>query len=775
MQSAIISNEQAAHDIFNQYFGDSDTTSGAEIPPNFKATQENKKVKISLEDEEIIKMATAASNGLKFNQLWSGDISGYKSHSEADLALCQILAFWSGNNPDQIDRLFRQSGLYRHKWDENRGSQTYGEKTIVKAIKRTTETYDTKGVNPDAGYNENVYFSNDSALFWNKKTKDGIVHVKLANFSAKICREVILDDGKEKTIHLEMAATLRERKYEFQIPASRFHPMNWPTEVLGAMAIVEPGQALKDRTRCAIQAVSGDIDRHEVFIHTGWRETSSGWIYLHAEGALGESGKNPDFETDLGPLSNFSIPELPSLKDTSFIISKALGFFRSLPECVGITLFLAPFMAVLSEADYPDFSIHMIGPTGVFKSELAAIVQSNFGPTMSDKRKLPASWSSTGNSLERMAFLAKDSVLTIDDYAPNGTSADIARKQRDAEHLFRSAGNHHGRGRMNADGSLRPTNYPRGLIVSTGEDMPWGHSLRARLLSLEIEAGKISSELLSQGQILASEGILNKLTAAFICWCAGKMKELKEKLPKRRKELRQSLKVSGHTRLPDTIAQFMATAEIFTDFAQEVGAFDEEDGKKFTTQCALGLRLVGEQQYESLESEDVCQRFFSLLASVLSSGRGHLLDQTFGNMPSYGNLSNFGWHESVYSPETNINSYAGGRPIGWVNEKGDLYLNSENAFAEVCKLAREQGHPFAITQGRLKKTLKDKNFLQSYEDGRTVVKVNIVYTRRRVLHLHLDQVFPPGDLMDDMSRSDVKNDSDHSQPSLAREERWENV
>ena len=124
MQSAIISNEQAAHDIFNQYFGDSDTTSGAEIPPNFKATQENKKVKISLEDEEIIKMATAASNGLKFNQLWSGDISGYKSHSEADLALCQILAFWSGNNPDQIDRLFRQSGLYRPKWDEKRGSQT---------------------------------------------------------------------------------------------------------------------------------------------------------------------------------------------------------------------------------------------------------------------------------------------------------------------------------------------------------------------------------------------------------------------------------------------------------------------------------------------------------------------------------------------------------------------------------------------------------------------------------------------------------------------------
>jgi primase-polymerase (primpol)-like protein len=49
-----------------------------------------------------------AANGEKFAKLWSGDVSGYPSQSEADLALCGILAFWTRDRA-QIDRLFRQS------------------------------------------------------------------------------------------------------------------------------------------------------------------------------------------------------------------------------------------------------------------------------------------------------------------------------------------------------------------------------------------------------------------------------------------------------------------------------------------------------------------------------------------------------------------------------------------------------------------------------------------------------------------------------------------
>jgi primase-polymerase (primpol)-like protein len=64
------------------------------------------------------------------------------------MALCCLLAFWTGGDRTQMDHLFRQSGLLREKWDEVHyaDGSTYGEKTIERAIATTSEFYD-----PDAG------------------------------------------------------------------------------------------------------------------------------------------------------------------------------------------------------------------------------------------------------------------------------------------------------------------------------------------------------------------------------------------------------------------------------------------------------------------------------------------------------------------------------------------------------------------------------------------------------------------------------------------------
>lgn len=94
----------------------------------------------SLTDEELLERAKDAENGEKFQRLWNGDTSGYPSHSEADLALAGLLAFWTGGDRQQIDRLFRRSGLYRDKWD--RDGDDYGERTIDKALEGRTEFYD---------------------------------------------------------------------------------------------------------------------------------------------------------------------------------------------------------------------------------------------------------------------------------------------------------------------------------------------------------------------------------------------------------------------------------------------------------------------------------------------------------------------------------------------------------------------------------------------------------------------------------------------------------
>ncbi|MDF9748529.1 hypothetical protein [Natrinema salsiterrestre] len=105
-------------------------------------------VDVDLEDEDILEKARNASNGEKFERLWNGNTVGYDSQSEADMALCCLLAFWTGGDRTQMEQLFRQSGLMREKWDEVHyaDGSTYGEKTIERAIATTSEFYD-----PDAG------------------------------------------------------------------------------------------------------------------------------------------------------------------------------------------------------------------------------------------------------------------------------------------------------------------------------------------------------------------------------------------------------------------------------------------------------------------------------------------------------------------------------------------------------------------------------------------------------------------------------------------------
>lgn len=86
------------------------------------------------EIDQIIKKARSAKNAEKFSKLFDGDYARYhKSHSEADAALCAMLAFYTNGNEFAINQIFRESNLYRPKWDR----PDYCASTIRKAIKFT--------------------------------------------------------------------------------------------------------------------------------------------------------------------------------------------------------------------------------------------------------------------------------------------------------------------------------------------------------------------------------------------------------------------------------------------------------------------------------------------------------------------------------------------------------------------------------------------------------------------------------------------------------------
>ena len=160
-------------------------------------------------------------------------------------------------------------------------------------------------------------------------------------------------------------------------------------------------------------------------------------MYLHGGGAIGATGLRTDVETELGnELERFTLPAPGDPRASLQLLDLA---------SLEIT---APVLALTYRAPLgpSDITGHLAGPTGVFKSELAALAQQHFAPGM-DARHL-VGWHSTGNSLEAMAFAAKDSLLVIDDYAPGGTASDVQRLQREAARLIRAQGNRAGRSRL---------------------------------------------------------------------------------------------------------------------------------------------------------------------------------------------------------------------------------------------------------------------------------------------------------------------------------------
>lgn len=90
----------------------------------------------TLSDDEIIRLCNNAKNSVKFKKLFSGDWCGYTSQSEADFALCRIIAFYS-SDPAQVERIMQMSSLSREKWNR----PGYLSKTVNNAIRLTGVMY----------------------------------------------------------------------------------------------------------------------------------------------------------------------------------------------------------------------------------------------------------------------------------------------------------------------------------------------------------------------------------------------------------------------------------------------------------------------------------------------------------------------------------------------------------------------------------------------------------------------------------------------------------
>jgi hypothetical protein len=567
-------------------------------------------------------------------------------------------------------------------------------------------------------------------IIWHKVNNKGEhTAVLLTNFPAEIVTDVLEDDGVQTQHVYEIDATVQGRKRRISLTASELANTNWPMQYLGGRAaILQPGYSNRDRVRVALQLVSSNMQEQTVFKHTGWRCIDGHSYYLHGDGAIGAQGLNTSIKVKLGPsLKAFRLPDPPSGEDLKTVIRASLRLL----DVASLRLTASAYAAIWrTPIATSDFSYHFVGPSGAYKSSEMGLGMQHFGVGFGwhfDRWSFPARWADTENSISQMQFILKHAPCAVDDLSPKEGQAEIARMHAKAERVFRGQGNNAGRGRMQRDGvSLRDPAAPRGMTWSTGEDIPRGESLQARVWILDFARDDVDFEKLKVCQSDANAGLYAQAMAGFLKWMAPQRAAIRRELHERvEKYYSEATRNGRHARTPGIAANLMAGFCCFLKFALEVKALNRDEAVSLKKKVWTALLETAVTQTRGLAAEDPSRRFVDLLAAAVRSGSAIIGDAVTGHVDK--------------------DEARGRKIIGWFGEKGELYLEPESSFAVANQFATQQGGSFPLGARTLWKRLRERGLLARYTADRNTVKAKVGAAWCRVLCLRKSDVFPSVD------------------------------
>lgn len=325
----------------------------------------------------------------------------------------------------------------------------------------------------------------------------------------------------------------------------------------------------------------------------------------------------------------------------------------------------------------------------------------------------------------------------IDDFAPQGSSVDVARYHAAADRLFRAAGNHAGRGRLDSTAKLREPKPPRALILSTGEEIPRGPSIRARILILDIARESINEDDLTACQQDAADGLYAIAMAGFLQRFAGRYDAMRAAFAEKVKHYRsKALRNTVHARTPEILSSLQAGFDLYIEFCVAVGAIGATEGSHLIDLCWNALSEAAASQAKHQGEMEPAARFISLLRSVLSSGQAHLEARVGGEPEAASGAC--GWRGDKAGDLTPL-----GDCIGWLDGE-DVYLEPGAALRRAHLAARESGDALSISESALRKCLNERGWLASVDKARETLTVRrtICGSLLPVLHLRRSAILP---------------------------------
>jgi len=495
------------------------------------------------------------------------------------------------------------------------------------------------------------YYTEDAEGLWLvQPLPTGEHRVQLTNFAAHILADIVEDDGTPTVLRFfELEATQGTETHRLTLAAKDFQGMKWIPDVLGAQARIIPGKYHLEHAHAAIQDLSTTIERRHTYTHTGWRYIDDTWCYLHAAGAITAQGVRKDLSVALGEkFARYRLPIPPQGPDALAALRKSLSLRTLLADhlltpLLG-TVYLAPLREFLGSAP-PDFTLWIMGKTGHYKSEYAALGMAHFGDFT--RQTLPASFETTGNGLERLLHTPKDSLLIVDDYHPATTRREAEAMDQVAARLLRVVGNQGVRHRMRRDTTLQTELPPRCVAVATAERSPNGYSNAARMFLVSIPP-MTPPELQTLGTRLKTfqddAARYAEAMAVYLQWLAAHWDSLATGLPARLPVLRAEVaQCSEHAREPMQVAYLQLAWETFTACAVDCGALTPLQRQAMLRETLQALLAASTEHAAILAQENTVTRFLNYLRDGFASKQIYVGDPEDLHPPD---ASSWGWTET---------------------------------------------------------------------------------------------------------------------------------
>jgi hypothetical protein len=632
----------------------------------------------------------------KLKRTWNGQRSDLndQSGSTYDMALaCQLVGL--GFSTGEIAKILSEADYPKH----NSRSTGYLKRTIRKAI----DTINSRR-------NDHYHVDENGCVYYLKKSKDGTIPVKLANFNAEIVEDLSLDNGVEISHRYKIKVNLKGRALPtIEIPSNSFAKLDW-LHMLGSDLILEPGYQVRDYVRHHIQLSSSPI-KTLIYCHTGWKEIDGNYVYLSNGGAIGYDNINVELSQEL---KRYSLPLIPERETKA--LKAALSFIGIGKKSITIPLFALIYLAPLTTllTPMPNFSGFLYGETGTFKTTLAMLMLAHFG-TFDSATNLP-NFEDTANRLGLLAFTLKDTLMVVDDLHPSSRTTDAKEKEAVAQRLIRSFSNRADRGRLNPDSTEQPRKDPRGMLLITGEDLVSLQSTLARTCVVEVCEGDIDLTKLSKLQ--ENSKMLPNAMTSFICWLIDNRIEVISKFTTSFYTYRQRLNNEGfHLKLREQIAFLQFALDTSLSWLVDKAVINEAQAKEMSLEGWSIFRENASMHGTRVLREDPVGRFIEILQTMIVQNKVRIDPrEDTGNGVSLPGADLIGYHDEVF-----------------------FYFLPQALWHSIQKYCKAEGTHFAVSRHSLYQSLRKRNFINTRGNENTVT-VRIGEKSIRVLKVYREKI-----------------------------------